>query len=118
MHEVSNIPVDQGEVNIRKISAIPKNVETRPVERSAKGFIISHSKSGHHHLLVDGKVMERINAVPAGMKILYAVVEEPTSFIHDAPEPHEGYILPAGIYEFRIAREYDPFSAKSRPIVD
>ena len=35
-------------------------------ERIAKGFIISHSESGHHHLLTGGDVMERTNSVPAG----------------------------------------------------
>lgn len=118
MHTVGDTPVDQGEVNIRKIDAMPEHISLSPVERSDNGYIISHSEKGHHHLLIDGKVMERITDVPAGMRILYAIVEKPTSFIQDAPTPHERYELPAGIYEFRIAREFDPFEEQIRQVMD
>ena len=118
MHTIKTVPVDQGEVNIRKIDALPANMKTKPLERSDKGYIISHSEHGHHHLLLDGEVMERIDNVPAGMRKLYAILKEPSSFIQDAPTPHEGYTLPAGVYEFRIAREYNPFLEQARQVAD
>ena len=118
MHIVKKIPVDQGEVNIRKIDTLPEGMETKPVERSANGYIISHSEHGHHHVLLDGEVMERTDNVPTGMRKLYAILKEPSSFIQDAPTPHEGYTLPAGIYEFRIAREYNPFTEQARQVAD
>jgi len=109
---------DQGEVSIFKLDAIPNEMETKPVKHSGKGYIISHSEKGHHHLLLDGDVMERTNNVPAGMRKIYAILNEPSSFIQDAPTPHEGYDLPAGIYEFRIAREFDPFAEQARQVAD
>lgn len=108
----------QGEITIVQIDAIPEGVETKTVERTAKGWIISHSESGHHHLLTGGEVMERTDKVPAGMQVLYALLDEPASLVQDAAVPHGGYDLPAGFYEFRIAREYDPFSEQARRVAD
>ena len=41
----------QGEITIIKVDALPDGIETKKVERVAKGWIISHSESGHHHCL-------------------------------------------------------------------
>jgi hypothetical protein len=108
----------QGEITIIKIDAIPDGVETKAAERIAKGWIISHSESGHHHLLTGGNVMERTSKVPAGMQILYAVLESPEALIQDAATPHGGFDLPAGFYEFRISREFDPFAEQARRVAD
>lgn len=108
----------QGEITIIRISALPANIETKPVERTAKGWIISHSESGHHHLLTGGEVMERTDKVPAGMQVLYALLDQPVSLIQDAAAPHGGYDLAPGIYEMRIAREFDPFAEQARRVAD
>ena len=109
----------QGEITIIKIDAIPEGISTAPVERTDKGYyIISHSESGHHHVLTGGEVMERTDKVPEGMKIIYAALENPHDLVQDAPTPHEGYNLPPGLYEFRIAREYDPFAEQARRVAD
>lgn len=108
----------QGEITIIKIDAIPDGVETKPAERHAKGWIISHSESGHHHILTGGDVMERTSGVPAGMQVLYAILEYPHALIQDAQVPHGGYDLAPGFYELRIAREFDPFSEQVRRVAD
>ena len=80
--------------------------------------IISHSESGNHHVLdrcVD--VMERADA-PEGMRILYALLEDGAELIQDASDAHGAHSLPAGLYEFRIAREFDPFSEQIRQVAD
>lgn len=79
--------------------------------------VISHSESGHHHLLTDGEVMERAE-VPPGMQIFYAILKEPQSFIQDAANPHGGYELGVGIFEFRVSREFDPFAEQARRVAD
>lgn len=107
----------QGEVTIFKIDAIPDGIKTKPAERIAAGWIVSHSERGHHHICTGGKVMERVDA-PAGMRVLYAILKEPAAFIQDAPVPHEQHALPAGLYEFRLAREYDPFADQVRQVKD
>ncbi len=107
----------QGEITIIQLDALP-HMESTHVERNNKGWIISHSEKGHHHLLTGGNVMERTDNIPEGMKKLYAILEEPAQLIQDAAVPHEGYVLEPGIYEFRIAREYNPFLEQARQVAD
>ena len=104
----------QGEVTIYRIDALPDGLIPTSVERNSNGWIISHSEKGHHHLLTGGEVMER----PGAMRVLYAILKEPASFVQDAPVPHEAHSLPEGLYEFRIAREYDPFADQVRQVRD
>lgn len=108
----------QGEVRIIKIDAIPSNIQTKAPERCAKGFIISHSEQGHHHVVTGGDVMERTDNVPAGMQFFYAILKEPQQFIQDAAVPHGSFRLDAGIYEFRISREFNPFAEEARRVAD
>lgn len=108
----------QGEVTIIRIDALPANMATKPVGKTSKGFIISHSEQGHHHLLSGGDVMERTNDVPAGMQIIYAILDAPGRFFQDAAVPHGEYELNPGIYEMRISREFDPFADQARGVAD
>lgn len=115
---VGKYPVAQGECRIRKIAALPAGMETKAVARLPKGFVISHSESGHHHVLTGGDVMERVNGVPSGMQMFYAILDKPQSFVQDAANPHGGYDLDPGVYEFRVSREFDPFSEQARRVAD
>ena len=108
----------QGEVRIVKIDALPEGMQTKTPDRVAKGFVISHSESGHHHCLTGGEVMERTDNVPAGMQVFYAILAKPEEFVQDAANPHGGYKLDPGIYEFRVSREFDPFSEMARRVAD
>ena len=110
----------QGEIYARKIGNLPEDI-TPFTEKSDSGeWIISHSESGHHHLLgAEGvEVMERTKEVPSGMRILYAIVKEPTRLYQDAATPHDSHEVSPGIYEFRIAREYDPIMEQARQVAD
>lgn len=108
----------QGECRIVKIDALPKGMQTKPAQRVAMGYIISHSESGHHHLLTGGHVMERADKVPAGMQQFYAILDAPEKFIQDAANPHGGYTLDAGVYQFDVSREFDPFAEQARRVAD
>lgn len=109
----------QGEAKIYRISALPEVMETAPIERTKGGAaIISHSEQGHHHVLDCADVMERTDNVPAGMRILYAIVTAPTALRQDAAVPHSPVPLDPGIYEFRVQREYDPFMEQARRVAD
>lgn len=108
----------QGEISIFRVGAMPDGlVPLTQVDRKGRP-IISHSESGNHHILDRAvAVMERPNP-PAGMRILYALLDEPTQLIQDADEPHGSHMLEGGVYEFRIAREFDPFSEQIRQVAD
>ncbi len=109
----------QGEIYGRKIETLPSNMS--PFTEKLNGaWIISHSESGHHHVIdCDGvTVMERTQDVPAGMRILYAIVDQPTQIRQEVADAHEAHNLDEGVYELRIAREYDPFAEQARQVAD
>lgn len=109
----------QGEVRVYAVEAAPEGLSPATERDGAGAWIISHSESGHHHVIGgDVEVMERTHDVPAGMRILYAIVREPTSLRQSAATPHEALHLAPGVYEMRIAREYDPFLEESRRVAD
>ena len=113
------IAAAQGEVNIRRVETVPEGLT--PVVPEKGLLIVGHSESGHHHGFRAGPgvaVLERTRDVPAGMRILYAILENPTALIQDASAPHEPIMLGAGVFELRIAREYDPFAEQARQVAD
>ncbi len=108
----------QGEIYARKIKELPEGLEPFTEKDSSGAWIISHSESGHHHV-IDGDgvtVMERPTS--GAIRILYAIVESPTQLRQDVAEAHEAHDLDSGIYEMRIAREYDPFTEQARQVAD
>ena len=116
------VVAQQGEVKVFKIDVLPKGIATRAPERNQSGAaIISHSESGHHHCVadIDAEVVERINDVPAGMKIFYAILKNPTALRQDAVTPHGEIPLDGdSIFEFRVSREFDPFAEQARRVAD
>lgn len=108
----------QGEVRIIKLDALPDGFASSGVERCAKGYIIAHSERGNHHVLTHGEVMEKTSGVPAGMRIFHALLDSPAEFVQDAPHAHGSFQLEAGVYEFRVSREYNPFAEQARQVAD
>lgn len=109
----------QGEITIFRVGGdLPSGLVAYAEKDKLGRPIISHSESGAHHLLdaaVD--VLEKPDA-PEGMRILYALLDEPTRLFQDAPDAHGTHALEPGLYEFRIAREYDPFAEQARRVAD
>lgn len=109
----------QGEISIFRVEgAMPAGLVAHSEKDALKRPIISHSESGNHHVL-DGAVdvLERPEA-PSGMRILYALLDKPTALIQDASDAHGAHMLEPGLYEFRIAREFDPFTEQARQVAD
>lgn len=114
-----NLVAAQGEVNIRRTDILPDGLT--PLQPENGLLIVGHSESGHHHgfrAQAGVAVLERTKDVPAGMKILYAVLDNPTALIQDAAAPHEPLMLDAGVWEVRLSREYDPFAEQARRVAD
>lgn len=115
----------QGEITIRRIGDIPmirtQRTGCTPLALEAGRFVIGHSETGHHHVLSrkDGAEVMVLDRPPEGMRILYAILENPMSLDHQRDhDTHESIELPAGEYEFRIAREYDPYAELARQSMD
>ena len=109
----------QGEVYIRRISEIPAGAKLTTVSPEGGHLIVSHSETGHHHVLDRRHVdlMERPDPAE-GLRLLYAVVKEHTALRQTAAAPHEAADLEPGIYEMRISREFNPFEEEIRRVAD
>lgn len=107
---------DQGEVAIYLVEdgSIPTGAVDHTDVDSKGRPIIAHSEKGHHH------VLERPVKVKydAGMDTLYALLDQPTQLIQDAPDAHGSHALPAGLIMFVLTQEYDPFSEQARRVAD
>lgn len=115
----------QGEITIRRIGDVPATREQRagctPLALENGKLVIGHSETGHHHVLASaaGAEVMVLDRPPAGMRVLYAILENPTSLDHQRDhDTHESIELPPGEYEFRIAREYDPYAELARQSMD
>lgn len=115
----------QGEITIRRIGDLPKKRTMpdgyTPMKPEHGKFIIGHSETGHHHVLahLDGANVAVMDRPPAGMRILRAILENPTSLDHLRDhDTHESIQLSPGEYEFRIAREFDHCAELARQSAD
>ena len=109
----------QGEISIFRCEGSMPECVTAMLERDNAGRpIISHSESGNHHVLERAVEVFEADTAPSGMRILYALLDEPTALIQDAPDAHGSHTLEPGLYEYRIAREFDPFSEQIRMVAD
>ena len=110
----------QGELTIRRIESIPAGVACSPLAVENGKFIVGHSETGHHHVIdargADVMVLDR---PPEGMKVLYAILEKPTSLDHlREHDTHESIMLEPGTYEIRVAREFDHYAELARQSQD
>ncbi len=108
----------QGEISFRKVSKLPKGLMPHTEKDKIGRPIISHSENGHHHVLDRAVEVLEHPKPPAGMRILYALLNEPCGLIQDADDAHGRHELEPGIVEFRLAREYDPFLEQARQVAD
>ena len=108
----------QGEVMIFRLDAMPADVKPLNDRDRLGRPIIGHSESGHHHVLERAVDVFEATNPPAGMRVLYALLDAPTALIQDASDAHGTHILEPGLYEFRIAREFDPFAEQARTVAD
>jgi hypothetical protein len=118
MKSFSNVAA-QGEITIRRVA--PMKVAGSALAPEHGKLIIGHSETGHHHVLehARGATVTVLDRAPDGMRVLYAILEEPNKLIHErGHDTHETIDLAAGEYEFRIAREYDPYAELARQSMD
>ncbi|MDX3926774.1 MAG: hypothetical protein QHC90_13345 [Shinella sp.] len=108
----------QGEISIRRISALPADI--KPLAPELGKYIIGHSETGHHHVMtLDRKQAFEATNAPTGMRILYANLEAAGELVHErGHDTHETISFEPGIYEFRLGREYDPYAELARKVAD
>jgi hypothetical protein len=114
----------QGEITIRRIGNLPK-ARAFPagytLMKPENGrFIIGHSETGHHHVIAaDGATVAVMDKPPVGMSILRMILDNPLSLEHlRAHDIHETIVNEPGVYEIRIAREFDHYAELARQSAD
>ena len=113
----------QGEITIRRIGDVPDKIGMTgyTAMKSEDGkFVIGHSETGHHHVIgAQGASVDVLDRPPEGMRILRAILQNPTVLEHQRPhDTHEPIMLDPGEYEIRITREYDPYAELARLSAD
>jgi hypothetical protein len=122
--KIFKVVAAQGEITIRRIGDVPtetKALSGKALELEGGHFVIGHSETGHHHVLerTEGASVNVLDRVPEGMRILHAILKEPNKLVHlREHDTHETIDLLPGEYEFRIAREYDPYAELARQSMD
>lgn len=111
--------IRQGEVRMEPIDRVP-DFPTRPVAAKGGVVIVGESESHHHHVLdaAGVTVLERTDSLPEGMRILYAIVENPTKLRQTAGNPHGDHDIAPGVYEVSIKRWFNPFLEQARRVED
>lgn len=114
----------QGELTIRRIGELSQD-RTLPNGYSAmkpegNHYIIGHSETGHHHVIdAAGATVGVMDAPPAGMRILYMILDNPLAVEHlRGHDTHETITAEPGVYEVRIAREFDHYAELARQSAD
>jgi hypothetical protein len=96
----------QGDVYIRRVNMeIPKNaVEVKP---EGKYVIVTHSETGHHHVMEKEKV--KMYQLPDSIMDCLLVVNDPVALEHLRDyDTHEPIMFDEGTYHVKRQREYTP----------
>lgn len=102
----------QGDIYITRVKSIPKNVvAVSPVDNKV---IVTHSETGHHHVMVLDRDMTKDGTPSIEMfqssdnpLLAWIKVNRPTSLDHNRPyDTHEPIMFDTGTYEIRRQREY------------
>lgn len=103
----------QGDVLIRRVASIPS--DAAPVAPANGQVIVTHSETGHHHVME----AERVEMFQSADNPLLAwiKVHRPAKLVHQRPhDTHEAITFGTGVYEVRRQREYVPEGF--RPVQD
>jgi hypothetical protein len=96
----------QGDIYIRKIDALPKGVVAVPRENG--NLIVTHSETGHHHVMEAPEVT--MHRLPDSIMDCFLVVGSGGAVLeHLRPhDTHETIRFEPGVYHVRRQREYTP----------
>lgn len=97
--------IRQGDVLLIPVATIPRN--TKPVKRENGRVVLAHGEAtGHAHTIVEEGV-RLVTSEQAEQLRTWLLVEtaEPVALTH---QEHDTLLVPPGLYERRIQREYSP----------
>ena len=96
----------QGDMMLIRIDALPEDAKPAKAENGA--FILTHSETGHHHVVMECPNVQFFSAMDQFRSFLI-VEDQPAVLEHLRPtDTHEALEIKPGIYEVRRQREYSP----------
>lgn len=95
----------QGDIYIKRISALPAEaIEVKPEDGKV---IVTHSETGHHHVM-DAEAV-KMYRLPDSIMDCLLVVKKPTALEHlRQHDTHQAILFEKGTYHVRRQREYTP----------
>ena len=96
----------QGDIYIRRVSALPANAV--PAQPENGKYVVTHSETGHHHVMERARV--KMYTLPDSIMDIFLEVEEGGALLeHLRPhDTHETISFDKGTYHVRRQREYTP----------
>lgn len=95
----------QGDIYIRRVEALPANAVPVPAENGK--VIVTHSETGHHHVMEAASVT--MFRLPDSIMDCLLVVDHPSVLEHlRQHDTHEPILFEKGTYHVRRQREYTP----------
>ena len=97
----------QGDLLIRRIDKLPKNI--KPISAENGKFILAHSETGHHHSILERPGVEYFSGDDPLIAYLRVIDSVEIVLEHERTfDTHESLLIKGGTYEIRRQREYTP----------
>lgn len=108
MRELKILAIRHGECLLFPVDKLPKGKAVQATE-----FIVGHSATGHHHVLVSEEPFT------VQEKEMYLQLLKPAKLIHQKTvNRHRDLTVPAGTYKIVHKTEYSPFEKITREVWD
>ena len=95
----------QGDILIRRVSSVPDDVKV--VTPEGRDLIVTHSETGHHHVMEADRV-EMFECLDEALRCFLVVHKQATLTHLRDHDTHDPIQFEPGTYEVRRQREYTP----------
>ena len=110
--------IQQGDVKLKKIYSLPKDVAIIPSDIIHKGLNHTHRIKGNFDIYIEKQTGHVPNGTPDAQ--IYVDVKSPCTLEHDEHGlcEEEFRTLPIGIWKKSIINEYSHFLEESKKVID
>lgn len=106
-YDNSRLAIPQGDVYLVPIKAVPS--EAQPVQAENGQYIITHSETGHHHVVMERPEVKMFSAMDVFRGFLNVEGDEPVELIHLRDHhTHAPQTIPPGAYLIQRQAAYTP----------
>lgn len=100
--------IPQGDVYLIPVKAIPAEAEAQPIAPEAGCYIVTHSETGHHHIVMERPDVKMFKGMDIFRDFL-RVENQPVMLEHlREHHTHEAQVIPPGDYLIQRQRQPTP----------